>query len=219
MAYLRLIASLPAGSGVYSPTCLVHCLSGQSSFSDFLVSPTNGAAASVSLNDALASWYFGSAGLTSAISPCGGYTTCTPACGVDNMGVPCNMGGTNNNQCEAVSLPTTWTATDANQRPPAPADEEVELPSEYSDDVRLPPGSDGVLESGGTGSVAATESNLGAQQQAALTALVGGKPPAVAKGSSDSESSDTAAPADAALLSAGQQQAAGGQLSSTDEGQ
>ena len=29
VAYLRLIASLPAGSGVYSPTCLVHCLSGQ----------------------------------------------------------------------------------------------------------------------------------------------------------------------------------------------
>lgn len=214
-AYLQLIASLPAGTGVYSPTCLVHCLSGQASFSQFLVSVANGAPPSVSLNDALSAWYFGTTGLTSAISPCIGYAACTPACGVDALGIPCTM-NLSSVQCDAVSLPTTWTASDANQRPPAPTSEEVEMPSEYSDDNVQPPSTDGLLLAYGvSGSVFATEPNLSSEQQAALSALVA-KPAGAA--TSDSESSDNnAGPGDAALTSAGQKQpAAEPSSSSTD---
>ena len=197
-AYLQLIASLPEGTGVFSPTCLVHCLSGQNSFSNLLVSPAP-AAPGVSFNDVLTSWYFGTTGLISAISPCSGYTQCTPACGVDYAGAPCNVN--NQQQCYPVSLPTEWTASDANQRPPAPESEDVELPSEYdSDNVLLPPGSDGSLEN--FGSVAATESHLSSEQQAALGDVVAQTAPAavpvpeaaqpddLTNGSSDSESSD-----------------------------
>lgn len=34
---LALIATLPAGTGVFSPTCLVHCLSGQTPWSQLVV--------------------------------------------------------------------------------------------------------------------------------------------------------------------------------------
>ena len=98
-AFLALIASLPAGTGVYSPTCLVHCISGQITFSSFLV---NG----VSMNDALNAWYF-NATPTSVVSACQGWA-CTSQCGYTPQGLPCNMGTTTSGgTCIADQLPTS----------------------------------------------------------------------------------------------------------------
>jgi|APGre2960657444_1045066.scaffolds.fasta_scaffold01090_5 hypothetical protein len=120
-AYLALIASLPAGTGVFSPTCLVHCLSGQSTFSSFLV---NGQ----SLNDALSAWYF-DATPTSVVSACQGWA-CTSQCGVTQQGLPCNMGSTSaGGTCQAVQL-----ATSSPTEPAAATDNAVqELPGAVQD--------------------------------------------------------------------------------------
>jgi hypothetical protein len=97
---LALIASLPQGTGVYSPTCLVHCLSGQPIFQDLTV---NG----VSMASALSSWYFqGTA--TQVVSTCNGWP-CTAQCGIIgngyvNAGMPCNTGSSNG--CEPIELAT-----------------------------------------------------------------------------------------------------------------
>ena len=48
---LALIAALPPGTGVFAPTCLVHCLSGQTTWSQLTSMGTT-------LGQAAASWYF-----------------------------------------------------------------------------------------------------------------------------------------------------------------
>jgi hypothetical protein len=96
---LALIASLPPGTGVFSPTCLVHCLSGQIIFSDLQVDGTN-------MADALSNWYFNGAP-TSVVSSCTGWE-CINACGIiiagyPNAGLPCNTGSSG---CVPVELAT-----------------------------------------------------------------------------------------------------------------
>ena len=114
-AFLALIASMPPGTGVFSPTCLAHCLSGQSTYSTLLV---NG----LSMNDAVTSWYSGDGQSSRVISDCQGWG-CTAQCGVDPHGRPCNLGGSVKG-CTAVSLPTSEPGE------PAPATENAvqELP-------------------------------------------------------------------------------------------
>ena len=117
-AFLDLIASLPPGSGVYSPTCLVHCLSGQPTYSDFLV---NGQ----SMGDAVNAWYFDNQP-TSVVSACQGFD-CTTACGVNTKGLPCNLDGADVS-CSPVSLPTSV----PNEPAPATEDAPEQLPSDVA---------------------------------------------------------------------------------------
>jgi len=92
-AFLALIRSLPPGTGVFSPTCLVHCLSGQPTFQSLLV---NG----VSMSGAVAAWWAGQP--AAVVSGCTGWD-CTAACGVTRQGLPCNMGAAG---CTAITMPT-----------------------------------------------------------------------------------------------------------------
>ena len=81
---LSLIGSLPSGTGVFSPTCLVHCLSGQTTFTELT-------SAGTTLDAALTAWYFTGDDVL-AVSDCIGWG-CTRSCGVDlSTGLPCNMG-------------------------------------------------------------------------------------------------------------------------------
>ena len=96
---LALIASLPAGTGVFSPTCLVHCLSGQESYQELKVG-------NWSMSSALDAWYFG-AEPVHVVSPCQGWN-CTAACGATNNGIPCNIGtGYKATTCYPLTLPTS----------------------------------------------------------------------------------------------------------------
>jgi hypothetical protein len=80
---LALIGALPPGTGVFSPTCLVHCLSGQTTFTQLQ-------AAGTSLDAALTAWYFEDAPVQ-AVSSCIGWQ-CTKQCGVDlTTSLPCNL--------------------------------------------------------------------------------------------------------------------------------
>lgn len=85
---LTLISELPPGTGVFSPTCLVHCLSGQTM--NGVVPFTQIESAGTTLAAALEAWFFqGDAVL--AVSDCTGWD-CTKACGVDDRtGMPCMM--------------------------------------------------------------------------------------------------------------------------------
>ena len=94
-----LIASLPGGTGVFSPTCLVHCLSGQTTFADLLVDGT-------SFVRAVSGWYFDGTP-TQVVSQCNGWQ-CINDCGIfadgsTGAGLPCNMGDQN---CVPVQLAT-----------------------------------------------------------------------------------------------------------------
>jgi hypothetical protein len=81
---LALIAALPATTGVFSSTCLSHCLSGQPIFTELKV-------LGESMSSALSAWYFGT-GTARVVSPCTGWA-CTAACGVNTAtGQPCNGG-------------------------------------------------------------------------------------------------------------------------------
>ena len=111
-AVLSLIDSLPAGSGVFSPTCLVHCLSGQDTYQNLLV---NG----VSMSSAFAAWWSGTP--TSVVSPCQGWD-CINECGVDFKGLGCNTGDTG---CYPIKLPT-----ETSDEPPPATSEQVQLISE-----------------------------------------------------------------------------------------
>ena len=101
---LKLILALPSGTGVFAPTCLVHCLSGQNSFHTLQ-------AAGTSLAASLAAWYFNMEGVM-AVSSCTGWA-CINACGVDLYNsLPCNIG---TSQCSALTLasePGATTSTD-----------------------------------------------------------------------------------------------------------
>ena len=96
---LALIAALPTGTGVFSPTCLVHCLSGQESYQSLMVG-------NWSMSTALDAWYFNDEPVR-VISPCLGWN-CTSACGATNNGIPCNIGtGYKATECYPLNLPTT----------------------------------------------------------------------------------------------------------------
>ena len=101
---LKLILALPPGTGVFAPTCLVHCLSGQNSFHTLT-------AAGTSLAASLSAWYFNMEGVM-AVSSCTGWA-CINACGVDLYNsLPCNIGAP---QCSALTLasePGATTSTD-----------------------------------------------------------------------------------------------------------
>ena len=107
-AYLGLISTLPAGTGVYSPTCLVHCLSGQATYYEFYI--TQADQSQVTLSNALDAWFFDQTP-TVVVSPCVGWA-CTQQCGVANWGaaIPCNLGPENTATptCEPYSLPTSF---------------------------------------------------------------------------------------------------------------
>jgi len=77
-----LLAALPAGTGVFSPTCLVHCLACETSYNSILVN-------NMSLGTALDAWYFSSAP-TQEVSACLGWP-CIDTCGATDEGVPCTM--------------------------------------------------------------------------------------------------------------------------------
>lgn len=111
-----LIAALPAGTGVFSATCLAHCLSGQPTFTSFRVD-------GITMSEALSSWYFSTdAEPEQVVSACNGWE-CTAACGVNTVtGQPCNGGTTN---CVPVVLATPasssdTTTTDSTAEPATP---------------------------------------------------------------------------------------------------
>ena len=109
---LALIASLPHGSGVFSPTCLVHCLSGQTTFVDLVSDDTT-------LGASLSAWYFSGQDVQ-AVSSCTGFN-CINACGIDlDTGLPCNM-NTNGQQCTALSLPVDVGGSTSDSSAPAPS--------------------------------------------------------------------------------------------------
>jgi len=115
-AYLDLFQQLPPGTGLYSPTCLVHCLMAQATYYQFQV---NGQTP----GQALSAWYFDQTP-TSVVSSCQGWA-CTTQCGVTTWGasIPCNMGPAT---CEALVLPTYLNTTPA----PASSDAELILPGD-----------------------------------------------------------------------------------------
>ena len=153
---LQLIAALPSGTGVFAPTCLVHCLSGGAAF-------TSITSAGVTLDAALSAWYDGQPVL--AASTCVGWN-CVHACGIDmHTSLPCMMGVSG---CSAITAmqsdPGATTSTDqagldTSTVPAAMAavkKEERKLPT-------LPPAPQ-------AGSVTAVEPALSPAQQAALHA-------------------------------------------------
>ena len=86
---LALIAALPAGTGVFSPTCLVHCLSGQTKNGQTPFTQIE--AADTTLAAALEAWFFQGDDVH-AVNNCIGWEG-TKACGVDlRTGLPCMMG-------------------------------------------------------------------------------------------------------------------------------
>ena len=111
-----LIAALPLGTGVFSATCLAHCLSGQPTFTSFKVD-------GITMSEALSSWYFDlDTEPEQVVSACNGWD-CTAACGVNTVtGQPCNGGTTD---CVSVVLATPasssdTTTTDSSAEPAAP---------------------------------------------------------------------------------------------------
>lgn len=97
---LSLIASLPTGTGVFSPTCLVHCLSGQNTF-------TNVTVGGISMEQALSSWFDGATGVK-VVSSCTGWA-CVNACGIAPSGLPCMMGTPG---CTPIQLAVATSTTD-----------------------------------------------------------------------------------------------------------
>lgn len=85
---LALIGNLPPGTGVFSPTCLVHCLSGQTKNGQTPFTQLE--TAGTTLSAALSAWYFQGDDVH-AVSDCIGWD-CINACGVDmRTGLPCMM--------------------------------------------------------------------------------------------------------------------------------
>jgi len=138
-----LISTLPSGTGVFAPSCLVHCLSGQSTFSQLTLT-TSSTATPVSLDSTLAAWYFTGPQDASAlaVSSCTGWD-CINACGVDLWtGLPCNMGTTN---CTALQLSTDPGATTTSDR--TDADEGVSSVVATVTTAALPPPPSGTSDS------------------------------------------------------------------------
>ncbi len=153
-AVLALIASLPAGTGVFSSTCLVHCLSGQPSFQALTVN-------NVSMSEALNAWYF-DAEPTSVVSTCSGWP-CTAACGATNNGIPCVMGtGYKATQCFALDVPTSI----PDEPGPANSTTGVPIPGDGTDSSAAPSGP-AVSAASVFGFRSAAVGSLGASSEAA----------------------------------------------------
>ena len=149
---LALISKLPAGTGVFSPTCLVHCLSGQSTFTDLEVAGTN-------LGASLSSWYFGHQEVH-AVSPCQGWQ-CTQQCGINGQsGLPCNTGTAD---CAPVQLAVS--SSDHEQPQPVQQQPQQQQQQQQQQPQQQQPQQQ---NKAATGVVTATESSLSAQQQAVL---------------------------------------------------
>ena len=174
-----LIAELPPSTGVYAPTCLVHCLSGQATYNQLTT-------AGMTMADVLNAWYFQGGKGGRLISKCVGWN-CTQACGVGsgylNSGLPCNAGSPN---CTAIVMATSDHSTDgAPVPPPAPT---------QSADVVVGDEEDHILSK----EVSAVEPSLTAAQQAKLSSVVSAvqsavsaaspPPPALVSSTSDAAS-------------------------------
>ena len=150
---LALIAALPATAGVFSPTCLVHRLSGQTTFSQLTVG-------GVSMDAALRAWYWEGTH-TRIVSPCTGFD-CTAQCGINlQTGLPCNTGAPG---CGPIQL-----ATDPGNGGGGGGGEDraaVSFAVSGTDaSIYLPPPS---AAPSTVGTVSQTEPNLRAAQQQAL---------------------------------------------------
>jgi hypothetical protein len=169
---LALIASLPPGTGVYSPTCLVHCLSGQTSFT------TLTAAANMSLATALSAWYFAGAAVQ-AVSPCIGWS-CIHACGVNlDTGLPCDAGTAGCSPLTLASDHQGSTSTDTIGRDTSDVGAEMRAvldAPQYSAGGVLPAIAAAAAMSG-NGSVLANETALSAAQKISLAAIIADEPP------------------------------------------
>jgi hypothetical protein len=156
---LKLIANLPAGTGVFAPTCLVHCLSGQSAFTSLI-------ADNMSLNSALSAWYFNGEPMM-AVSPCVGWN-CINSCGVDlQTSLPCNIG---TQQCSPLTLASdkgATTSTDTSGRDTSNVATEM---AAVQAEKALPAGSPAVPRT--TGIVSASEGALSGAQQSSFTRVL-----------------------------------------------
>jgi hypothetical protein len=145
---LALIRSLPPGTGVFSPTCLVHCLSGQATFTQLNVAGTT-------FEQALSGWYFGTSSNVQAVSDCTGWQ-CTSQCGVSaQTGLPCNAGTAS---CDPIQLATD--AGGAQQQQPQPEQQQQQQQTQQAADV-----TDAATA---VAQVSQTEPSLTAAQNAAL---------------------------------------------------
>jgi hypothetical protein len=151
---LALIAAVPSGTGVFAPTCLVHCLSGGDAF-------TSITSAGVTLDAAVTAWYDGQQVL--AVSTCVGWD-CVNACGINmRTSLPCMMGAPG---CSAITAmqpdPGATTSTDTSGL------DTSTVPAAMQAVVQEEAGLAGVPPA--PGSVSAEEPSLSWSQQAALHA-------------------------------------------------
>jgi hypothetical protein len=174
---LKLIAALPAGTGVFAPTCLVHCLSGQSAFTTLI-------ADNLSLNSALSAWYFNGEPMM-AVSPCIGWD-CINSCGVDlQTSLPCNIGTQQCSQLQLASDRGATTSTDTSGRDTSNVAAEM---AAVQAEKALPAGSPAAPRASST-LVQDSEASLSAAQQSTLTRVLARPTSAAAT------ASDVAAPA------------------------
>ncbi len=171
---LKLIASLPPGTGVFAPTCLVHCLSGQAAFTTLISD-------NMSLNSALSAWYFNGEPMM-AVSPCIGWD-CINACGVDlQTAFPCDIG---TQHCSPLSLASdrgATTSTDTSGRDTSNVAAEM---AAVQAEKALPAGSSAAPRASTL--VQDGEASLSAAQQTELTRVLG-RPATAAAAASDAAS-------------------------------
>jgi hypothetical protein len=153
---LALITAVPSGTGVFAPTCLVHCLSGGDAF-------TSITSAGVNLDAAVTAWYDGQQVL--AVSTCVGWD-CVNACGIDmRTSLPCMMGVEG---CSAITAmqpdPGATTSTDTSGL------DTSTVPAAMQAVVQREAGLAGVPPAPEPGTVSAVEPSLSQSQQAALQA-------------------------------------------------
>lgn len=98
-AVLNLIAALPPGSGVFSPSCLLTCLSASTAWAAVGVDD-------VTIGTALEGWFVGAS--QHFVADCTGWP-CTAACGVTAAGAACMMVPLAHSDppCSALALPTS----------------------------------------------------------------------------------------------------------------
>ena len=129
-AVLALVAAVPAGTSVWSPTCLVHCISGQSTYSQLMADGPG-----TSMQTAVETWFFG--GIQQrVISPCQGWA-CVNACGVSEQGLPCNTG---DKDCNPITISTQGgpkgfqqSAPQQQQQQPAQQQVNLQVPALYGE--------------------------------------------------------------------------------------
>jgi hypothetical protein len=176
---LKLIASLPPGTGVFAPTCLVHCLSGQAAFTTLI-------ADNMSLNSALSAWYFNGEPML-AVSPCIGWD-CINACGVDlQTSFPCNIG---TQHCSPLSLASDRGATTSTDTSGRDTSNVAAQMAAVQAEKALPAGSSAAPRASTL--VQDGEASLSAAQQSELTRVLG-RPATAAAAASDAASPASAA--------------------------